>query len=86
LVSCVRLQGTEFNSNKKASRIDRNHPYVQEAVKTILRRAELVGNSDDDFIKNLKTELNERIDQVARGSAEDRRGGVCWATMRSGTA
>jgi hypothetical protein len=63
LVSCVRLQGTEFNSNKKATRIDRNHPYVQEAVKTILRRAELVGNSDNDFIKNLKTELNERIDQ-----------------------
>ena len=63
LVSCVRLQGTEFNSNKKAARIDRNHPYVQEAVKTILRRAELVGNSDDDFIKNLKTELNERLDQ-----------------------
>ncbi len=27
LVSCVRLQGTEFNANKKASRIDRNHPY-----------------------------------------------------------
>ena len=63
LVSCVRLQGTEFNSNKRATRIDRNHPYVQEAVKTILRRAELVGNSDNDFIKNLKTELNERIDQ-----------------------
>jgi hypothetical protein len=63
LVSCVRLQGTEFNSNKRASRIDRNHPYVQEAVKTILRRAELVGNTDDDFIKNLKTELNDRLDQ-----------------------
>jgi hypothetical protein len=63
LVSCVRLQGTEFNSNKRATRIDRNHPYVQEAVKTILQRAELVGNSDNDFIKNLKTELNERIDQ-----------------------
>jgi hypothetical protein len=63
LVSCVRLEGTEFNSNKRACRIDRNHPYVQEAVKTILRRAELVGNSDDDFIKNLKAELNDRLDQ-----------------------
>jgi hypothetical protein len=63
LVSCVRLQGTEFNSNKKASRIDRNHPYVQEAIKTILLRAEQVGNFDDEFIKNLKTELNDRLDQ-----------------------
>lgn len=63
LVSCVRLQGTEFNSNKRATRIDRNHPYVQEAIKTIVRRAELVGSGDGDFIKNLRTELNERIDQ-----------------------
>jgi hypothetical protein len=63
LVSCVRLQGTEFNANKKASRIDRNHPYVKEAIQSIVRRAELIGSTDDDFIKNLKTELNERIDQ-----------------------
>jgi hypothetical protein len=63
LVSCVRLQGTEFNANKKASKIDRNHPYVKEAVKTILRRAELVGNHDDHFIQSLQAELNERIDQ-----------------------
>src|SRR5208337_3242099 len=26
-------------------------------------RAELIGSTDDDFIKNLKAELNERIDQ-----------------------
>ena len=63
LVSCVRLQGTEFNANKKASRIDRNHPYVKEAVKTILRRAELVGQGDDQFVSNLKAELNDRLDQ-----------------------
>lgn len=63
LVSCVRLQGTEFNANKKASRIDRNHPFVKEAIRTIVRRAEQVGNTDDDLIKNLKTELNDRLDQ-----------------------
>jgi len=62
LVSCVRLQGTEFNSNKRATRIDRNHPSVQEAIKTIVRRAEWVGSGDGDLIKNLRTELNERID------------------------
>jgi hypothetical protein len=65
LVSCVRLQGTEFNANKKASKIERNHPYVQEAVRTILRRAELVGSSADDeaFVSALNAELNERLDQ-----------------------
>jgi len=63
LVSCVRLQGTEFNANQRASRIDRDHPYIQDAIKTIVRRAELVGNLGDAFIKNLKTELNERVDQ-----------------------
>ncbi|MGO9918527.1 MAG: helicase-related protein [Isosphaeraceae bacterium] len=63
LVSCVRLQGTEFNANKKASRIDRNHPYVKEAIQSIVRRAELVGSDDDEFITSLKTELNDRLDQ-----------------------
>jgi len=63
LVSCVRLQGTEFNANKRASRIDRNHPYVKEAIQSIMRRAELVGSTDDEFITSLKTELNERLDQ-----------------------
>jgi hypothetical protein len=65
LVSCVRLQGTEFNANKRAGKIERNHPYVKEAVKTILRRAELVGNATDDgeFLSTLKAELNERLDE-----------------------
>jgi hypothetical protein len=63
LVSCIRHPGTEFNSNKQASRIERNHPYVQQAVKAIVERAKLVGNSDDAFIQLLQTELNERLDQ-----------------------
>jgi hypothetical protein len=63
LVSCVRLEGTEFNANKRASRIDRNHPYVKQAVQSIVRRAELVGSTDAEFITNLKAELNDRIDQ-----------------------
>jgi hypothetical protein len=63
LVSCIRLLGTEFNSNKQASRIERNHPYVQQAVQSIVERAKLVGNADDAFIQSLQTELNERLDQ-----------------------
>jgi hypothetical protein len=59
----VRLQGSEFNANKRASRIDRSHPYVKEAVASIVRRAELVGSTDHEFVTNLKAELNDRIDQ-----------------------
>src|SRR5271157_1803011 len=65
LVSCVRLKGIEFNANKKASKIDRNHDFVKSAIKTILRRAEEVGNStgDKSFIPTLASELNDRLDQ-----------------------
>jgi hypothetical protein len=63
LVSCVRLQGTEFNANKQAGKVQRNHPYVKEAMKTILRRAELVGSGDARFVQTLEAELNDRLDQ-----------------------
>ena len=65
LVSCVRLQGTEFNANNRAGKIGRNHPYVKAAVEMILRRAELVGDGtgDGEFLGTLKAELNERLDE-----------------------
>lgn len=63
LVSCIRHQGTEFNSNQRASRIDRNHPYVQAAIQAIVKRAEQVGNKEADGIKSLQAELNDRLDQ-----------------------
>jgi Helicase conserved C-terminal domain len=74
LVSCIRLLGTEFNSNKQASRIERNHPYVQQAIKSIVDRAKLVGNNDDAFIQSLQVELNERLDQWL-GEAQKNVGG-----------
>jgi len=62
LVSCIRLQGTEFNANKQAARIDRNHPYVKAAIDLIARRAHLVG--DGAAVEQLvRAELNERLDQ-----------------------
>ncbi len=61
LVSCVRLQGTEFNANQGAGRIERNHPYVKEAVEMITRRAHLVGNGEIERL--VRGELNERLDQ-----------------------
>ncbi|MGH9837855.1 MAG: DISARM system helicase DrmA [Blastocatellia bacterium] len=63
LVSLVRLQGTEFNRNQSASRIDRNHPYIKEAIETIASRASLAGNGGDEVGQAVRAELNERIDQ-----------------------
>lgn len=44
LVSLVRLRGIEFNPNDMASRITTSNPYVQDAIDTIARRAEIVGD------------------------------------------
>ena len=44
LVSMVRLRGTEFNLNEAASRITTSNPYIQDAVETIAKRAELIGD------------------------------------------
>jgi hypothetical protein len=74
LVSCIRQLGTEFNANKQASRIERNHPYVQQAIKSIVERAKLVGNNDDAFIQSLQIELNERLDEWL-GQAQKNVGG-----------
>ncbi len=86
LVSCVRLQGTEFNANQQASRIDRNHPYVKEAVETIVRRAEQVGNGR----RQVPREPGSRIERAARPMAgrgpAERAAAGCSATTRSGTA
>jgi hypothetical protein len=62
LVSCVRLQGSEFNPNKHASRIERNHPYIKEAIEIIARRAHLVG-AGPEVEQLVRGELNERLDQ-----------------------
>jgi hypothetical protein len=58
----VRLQGTEFNANTTASRIDRTHPAVQAAMEQIAARAARVGNSTA-IAHLVRTELQERLDQ-----------------------
>lgn len=62
LVSCVRQQGTEFNANDRAQRIDRQHPAIQAAVDLIARRAHLVGNGAA-VEKQVRDELQERLDE-----------------------
>ncbi|MFO0905842.1 MAG: helicase-related protein [Pirellulales bacterium] len=62
LVSLVRLRGVEFNENQAATRITTGNPYVQEAIETIARRAELIGlngPADGDFCRQ---ELQSKAD------------------------
>jgi hypothetical protein len=63
LVACVRLQGTEFNANDKATLIatQANHQYVQEAINIITDRAHLVGK-DNKVAKFVKDELKRKVD------------------------
>ena len=53
LVSLVRLRGVEFNPNDAAARITTGNPYVQDAIETIAKRAELIGdgNKTGDFCR-----------------------------------
>ncbi len=53
LVSLVRLRSNEFNPNESAARITTGNPYVQDAIETIVRRAELIGdgNATGDFCR-----------------------------------
>lgn len=44
IVSLVRLRGVEFNPNESAARITTSNPYVQDAIETIAKRAELIGD------------------------------------------
>jgi hypothetical protein len=63
LVSCVRLQGTEFNPNETAMRLatEASHPYVRDAIDAIVRRAHAVGKGAGvrDFVE---AELRRKVD------------------------
>jgi len=58
LVSLVRLAGTEFNENKGAARITRDHPYVQRAIASITARA---GAIEADQQAGVAAELESRV-------------------------
>ena len=73
LVSCVRLAGSEFNKNGDAIRLDRNHPYVRNAIDAIVRRAGLLGDGPA-LQSRIQAELNERVD-LWLADAQNRTGG-----------
>jgi len=83
LISLVRLKGVELNKNDKAGRIDRNHPYIQEAIDAIVTRAANVdGPKTGELVKQaLETILDYWLEQVStlRGGAQ-----LGYQTQRDG--
>ena len=74
LVSLVRLRGVEFNPNEAAARITTGNPYVQDAIETIAKRAELIGLNgvaDGDYCRR---ELNSKAD-LWQAEAQNTTGG-----------
>lgn len=82
LVSCIRLQGIEFNPNSGASQIRREHPYVSAAIETIVRRAQQVGSGPaiEQFVRG---QLNERLDEWLSEAQNRTGGGVLGYDSRS---
>lgn len=73
LVSMVRLRGTEFNLNEAAARITTSNPYIQDAVETIAKRAEIIGDgtATGDFCR---AELLKKAD-LWQSEAQNTAGG-----------
>lgn len=74
LVSLVRLRNTEFNANEAAARVSTSDPYVQDAIETIARRAELIGlngTADGDYCR---AELRSKAD-LWQAEAQNTTGG-----------
>ena len=73
LVSLVRLRGVEFNPNGSANRVQKLHPYVQEAIEAIAERAEQIG--DGVQVGDLcRAELKAKMD-IWQGEAQNVTGG-----------
>ena len=68
LVSLVRLAGTEFNENKGAARITRDHPYVQRAIASITARA---GAIEAGQQAGVAAELEARVQDWLRAASNE---------------
>ena len=86
LVSLVRLAGEKFNGNAGAAEIDRDHPYVKEAIDNIVSRAVRVLEDNTPATYNaISSELKNRLD-VWLSKAQDPSGGsvIGYKTARDG--
>lgn len=62
LVSLIRLLGSDFNPNANAGQLERHHPFVQQALNEISRRAGLIMVSTT-VEAEVRRELDDRLDQ-----------------------
>jgi hypothetical protein len=62
LIAFIRLLGAAFNPNPSAGAIDRNHPFVQQAITAISHRAGLV-TSETTVETEVREQLEQRLDQ-----------------------
>ncbi|CAC5339831.1 Helicase domain protein (fragment) [Planktothrix rubescens CCAP 1459/22] len=85
-VSLVRLCGDEFNQNNSPGLIQRNHPFIQEAINVIVRRAELIEGVEKG--QQVRRELEAKLDTWLN-KAQTLAGGATLkykVTSRDGTA
>ncbi len=73
LISLVRLVGAEFNHNKKARHVDRNHPYFKDAIDAIATRAGAI-TCKSAVQEAVRQALTERLDEWL-AEAQNTRGG-----------
>ncbi len=73
LVTLIRQRGDEYNANDRAGRLMADHPYVREAIETLVVRAKEV-TGDDALVGLARHELSRRLDTWL-ASAADRSGG-----------
>ncbi len=70
LVSLIRLEGLDFNDNKGAQRVTREHPYVKAAVARIIARAvEIDKRKQESVTQELNALLDDWLKPVTGESA-----------------
>ena len=84
LVSLIRQIGQDYNPNEKAQALDRSHPFVKEAVATILRRVDGVVQLKD-VADEIKQMLERRLDVWLAEASADKGTSLGYKTNRDGS-
>jgi hypothetical protein len=85
LVSCLRLEGSEFNPNDAAMKMasKATDADVQQVIEDIARRAELVGPDGKKLADLVRAELKEKLDYWQHESQNTEAGRILCYHRRS---
>ena len=83
LVSLVRLAGEEYNENTRAGTLDRQHPYVERAVETVVARAQQVTGSNA-VAAAVRQELQVLLDEWLNQGLRPAGGGSLYYREKKG--